>query len=213
MTGAIGAILQSRFARQQTTPPPLPPQTAPQLDQPSIAEQPAGLDATAEPRPDFTGSGATTRHQALADFLVQYEGFSPDIYDDNGRPTWGYGTSPSAEDVANGNSITEPEARQEKMDYVRDTVDRDLGVLFSSQFMAGLTDNQYAALGAMIYNRGLSQKVYEDLQPLVQALESGNVDQAKGLWLEAHSLPPGHRYYNGIRNRRNAEINLYYGAV
>ena len=213
MTHAIGAGLQSRFAQQQITPPPLPPQAAPQLDQPSIAEQPAGLDVTAEPQPDFTGGGATTKHQVLADFLVQYEGFSPDIYDDNGRPSWGYGTSPSSEDVAAGNSITEPEARREKMDYVRDTVDRDLGVLFSSEFMAGLADNQYAALGALIYNRGLSQQVYEDLQPLVQALESGNVDKARALWLDAHSLPPGHRYYNGVRNRRNAEIGLYYGTA
>ena len=158
---------------------------------------------------------------ALISFLKAHEKFRAKAYDDKnphldlnagdedkveGVITIGYGTTVYASGVAVqlGDTITEPRALDELTGYVR----REVEPVLENLIHEPLTDDQYNALGSVVYNFGASEVSGWRLWGRINRRETGEniaLEWLDGTWTS------GGEPMEGLYKRRISEVLWFFG--
>lgn len=153
--------------------------------------------------------------QIAIDLIKQREKYCSCAYKLPGEKCWTigygtYGTFPSDNrPVCKGQTISEEDAEFELVCYCRkncgDCVE-EIARAFKSRGQA-MTDKQKAALYSLIYNCGAPRWKTSKCRSF---LLCGNLDKAMSEWDFWANVDP--KLKNGIKKRRNEEIELFFGV-
>jgi GH24 family phage-related lysozyme (muramidase) len=173
------------------------PQTAP-LTAPPVA---AGAEVPQEYAMPYTtpaepAAATPVNPSALEEFIIGFEKFSPNAYDDYGQKSIGYGIK--AKDTDTG-PITEAEARSRLQERLAS--DRAYIEEFGKKYGYEWKPHQVDALTSFIYNLGP--------QALAQVTNNGTrsleeLPEFMKLYFNA-----GGKKLKGLEKRRNAEADMY----
>ena len=158
---------------------------------------------------------------SLISFLKAHEAFREKAYDDKqpkldlnagdedkvkGKVTIGYGTTvyASGVKVMLGDTITEPRALDELTGYVR----REVEPVLENLVHEPLTDDQYNALGSVVYNFGASEVSGWRLWGRINRRETGENIALE--WLDGTWTSDGEPM-EGLYKRRISEVLWFFG--
>lgn len=145
--------------------------------------------------------GAANYRDIAVSFLVQHEGFSSRVYNDNGKQAIGYGHDLVPGDGFNSSSVISESDARAQLNSDLDT--RDFCITNSVQ--VSLTDNQRAALLSFVYNVGCGAFQSSTMLAKINSGDFEGASQEFSRWIYSTDPATGGKVVNAVLQARRVD--------